>query len=149
MALLLKEKLVLTPLYNKRHIAIPFAVHKNSRKFKIAFSYIPEEDRSEHTIALVKEAMEFSHLDSADAALLESYLPIRNLITLSLAREETYMGAYHNKKTEQRIEITESQASAGFLVPKKAAGQWALSLDCHCIVSSEVIVNLEISDGND
>lgn len=65
----------------------------------------------------------------------EQFMPIKNLITISLAREGIYLGNAHRWAPEQEHLITTAQASLGFVPPQAMEGDWTGMLHLHEIIS--------------
>ena len=65
----------------------------------------------------------------------EQFLPVKNLITLSLAREGIYLGNAHRWAPEQEHVISCRYASSGFCCPVSMAGAWTGMLHLHEVLS--------------
>lgn len=65
----------------------------------------------------------------------EQFLPVKNLITLSLAREGVYLGNAHRWAPEQEHVISCRYASSGFCCPAAMSGTWTGMLHLHEVLS--------------
>lgn len=72
----------------------------------------------------------------------EHFLPIKNLVTLSLDKDGVYLGNAHRWATRQEHVISCGQASLGFLPPEKMEGKWHGMLHLHEILSERVTGHL-------
>ncbi|MDD7306105.1 MAG: hypothetical protein PUG67_05920 [Peptoniphilaceae bacterium] len=66
---------------------------------------------------------------------------VENLITTSLKYENEYLGAYHNKTSNQEIIISPKMSSLGYISHDVLAGDYALTLSFHS-VNSEITLKL-------
>ena len=72
------------------------------------------------------------------------YLPVKNLITLSLDENGKYRGAAHRQDDVQHHEISADFASNGFFKGKIEEGVWRIALNVHCC-ACKVSYNLKIT----
>ncbi len=146
MKLLIEKELCLTESDTKTSVSIPFTVPGNTEKLFITYSYSPKllEDE-EKAKRLIKENILRDAPEDAEAYTdYGRFMPLKNLITLSLNSPEGYVGAAHRQDSEQHHEICEDFASPGFIKCKPEKGEWVLSLDIHAIVTDNVICKLKI-----
>jgi hypothetical protein len=107
----------LAPADSKTYRRLPFAVPPGARALRIHLSYERGGD-----------------------------LP-HNLVTLSLFDPAGFRGAGHRFAPRQRIDVTEAQATPGFLPGALPAGDWELEVDVHCVLApSAVEVRVETSE---
>ncbi len=146
MKLLIEKELTLKDSDTKTSIDVSFDVPENTKKLFIAYSYSPKilvnEEKSKR---LIKENILRDAPEDADAYTdYGKFMPLKNLITLSLNSPEGYVGAAHRQDSEQQHEIGEAFASPGFIKCKPVNGEWNLSLDIHAIVTDKVICKVKI-----
>lgn len=121
--LVYKNEMRIGPKDDRSHRKIPFTLHRPYKGLQIAFSYTPKQTAVE--IAGIGET-------AAD-----------NLITVSLACEDDYIGAYHNPNPEQVLRIAGDASSPGFIRYPVRAGAWELQLAMHAVLS-EVLIELAV-----
>lgn len=148
---LIERKIALSDKHTKTNFKIPFEIDHQANALKIYFSYGPGWSASYIAQQRVKEAIDHYVVNDFDeeSKNIENYLPIENFITVSLSFENTYLGAHHNKAKDQTILINHTNPSPGFNACAIKPGSWELQLNCHCIASElvEVEVRIEILNG--
>jgi len=146
MKLLVERELTIRDSDTKTSIAIPFTVPENIKKLFITYSYSPKilEDE-EKAKRLIKENILRDAPEDADAYTdYGRFMPLKNLITLSLNSPEAYVGAAHRQDSEQCHEIGENFASSGFVKCRITKGEWSLSLDVHAVVTGKALCKVKI-----
>lgn len=136
----------LTPDDEKTHQYIPFSVENNVKKLCITYSYSPKllEDE-EKAVSLIKEnLLRDAGEDVSEYDDYGKFMPLKNLVTLSLVSPSGYRGAAHRQDSEQYHEISEDFASPGFLKGRIEKGQWSLRLDVHAVVTESVTCKIKI-----
>lgn len=128
------------------NIKIPFEIKNKYSELIIHFSYNPDKSKDDVARRQVEDALrKYDQADFASAKRLAyDHLPIDNLITLSLSKNDKYLGAHHNKSNDQEITINNETASFGFWPVEVEPDNWELQLNCHCIASKEVAANIRI-----
>lgn len=79
----------------------------------------------------------------------DQFLPVKNLITLSLEREGVYLGNAHRWAPQQEHVIAVEQASLGFVSPESMEGSWTGMLHLHEIISPNCTGQLRIEGRTD
>lgn len=130
--ILLKKTDVITPEQDKTNIFINFNVPDGIKKLIINYSYSPKTVNGKTAIKLIEEKIKQYGAEGSTA----DYLPVKNLITLSLNDANGYRGAAHRQAEIQHHEISESYADAGFLKGKINSGIWQIALNIHCCACS-------------
>lgn len=138
---LFQQILMLTELDNQQHKKIKIFLDQDYEALHIAFSYNPQEVPKELAIRVIEETLPQYDWEKNLQAM--DFLPLQNLVTMSLAYEGEYLGCRHNKETQQEILISEKESSWGFIPQKVSSGQWEIQLNLHC-VQSEVTVELMV-----
>lgn len=128
------------------NVKIPLGIRNKYSELVIYFTYSPNNSKDDIARRQVEDALiKYDVANYASAKLLASnYLPVDNLITLSLSKNGTYLGAHHNKSNKQEITINNKKASFGFWPVEIEPADWELQLNCHCIASRVVEVNIRI-----
>ncbi|MGI6213246.1 MAG: hypothetical protein ACOYIQ_01690 [Christensenellales bacterium] len=132
----------LAPVHAKTHIRLPFIIEGEHKRLRINYSYTPKalEDNGK-ALALIAEGLEKCG-ESVDNA--KDYLPVVNLITLSLDSPAGYIGAAHRHINTQRHIIGAEYSDRGFIKTEIIPGEWSITLSCHYIASEEVSVAIEV-----
>lgn len=141
------EKIIhLTDEDNQTNIHFPFNLDKTYSEIIIYFSYSPAYSRDQVAIQQIKSAIDTYIPDNVPNAdkQIESYLPVENFITISLSTDKKYIGNHHNKKKEQIIRISQDGATHGFWPTRINEGFYEIQLNCHCIASESVTVDLKV-----
>lgn len=130
---------------NKTNLIHRFDVPQGIKKLTIAYSYSPKtlEDR-ERAIQEIKDCIK--KYDEVILGRPADYLPIKNLVTLSVDENGKYRGAAHRQANEQSHIISENYASPGFSKGAIEAGEWDIMLNVHsvsCDVDYQIVVEGE------
>ena len=148
--ILLHKEFQVFPENEKTNIAFNFNVPEATRSLKITFSYDPkvleDNDRAKMLIEnnIKKDAGEYTD----QYPLWEEFLPLKNLITLSLDDTKGYRGCAHRQDKDQIHIIREDFASRGFHKGVPEAGGWKAVLNLHGIVTEKINCNLMVEAGD-
>lgn len=148
--LLLKEELQVFPEDEKTNIGFEFDVPENTASLKISFSYDPKilEDRDRAKMLIERNIKKDAGEYACEYAPWESYLPLKNLITVSLDDTETYRGCAHRQDKDQIHIIREDFASRGFDKGEIRAGRWKVVLNIHGVVTEVINCKLRVEAGD-
>lgn len=151
MKTLLEKEIILTPENEKTNILLPFTVQKDSKKLIITYSYWPKElgDCERAREFIEKNLLNDTHGDRELYPSYKEYLPLKNLVTLSLNSPYGYMGAAHRQDKDQHHIISEGFSSVGFLKSKIIKGQWTLYLNVHALVTEKCTCKVKIEVGGE
>lgn len=128
------------------HTNIPFGIEEQAKRLILKFSYSPkyfyDKDKSLELLrdSLKHYAPEKSFMDKD----LERFLPIKNLLTVSLDSPEGVVGTAHNQSNDQVHIISKEKSSFGFFNQEIIKGIWNITVSAHSIVSPYVDVSLEV-----
>lgn len=122
----------LTADNDKTNIIHNFDVPDGIKRLIIKYTYSPKAlDDREKAEELIKNCFEkYDEVMSGSAA---DYLPVKNLITLSVDENGQYRGAAHRQDDIQEHIISEDFASAGFTKGRLHSGIWDIVLNVHSI----------------
>lgn len=152
MKLIAEREICLTPEDEKTSKKIPFVLEGKTKKLIINYSYSPKElDDKEKAEELIKQnLLRDAGDDAAEYTDYEEFMPLKNLVTLSLESPSGYVGAAHRQASSQHHEIGPDFASPGFIKNEVQQGQWNLFLDIHAIVTQSCSCKLKIEaeEGN-
>lgn len=152
MKTLLETQVRVTPAQEKTNIVLSFSVPDGAKLLKISYSYAPKElsgaagqMRAEE--CLLRDAGAFR----AEYPSAGHYLPLKNLITLSLDDPNGYRGAAHRQAPQQVHILRETEASPGFYMGLIPCGEWKLVLNVHALVTEycDCTVKIEVGEGAD
>lgn len=145
--IILKEtEAIFHPNDEKSNRYIPFTVPKGIKKIFITYSYSPKNlENKEKSYRLIRENILRDAPEDIDRYPdYDEFLPLKNLITLSLDSPDSFSGAAHRHDENQFHEIGDSFASPGFLKSKIIAGEWRLSLNVHAVVTDICTCRIKI-----
>lgn len=130
---------------NKTNITFPFEIKDDFKSIKIKFEYAPKtlEDR-EKSIQIIKSCLEKYGED--EEFNIESYLPVKNLVTLSLDSSREYIGAIHRQSNKQELVVSSDYSSPGFFKTDITKGEWKIMLNVHsvsCDVEYKLVIEGE------
>ncbi|WP_010277312.1 hypothetical protein [Paenibacillus senegalensis] len=145
---LLEKRGCVTPEDSRTHIRIPFEMTQAGGEITIQFEYGPKvlEDMT-RALKLLEQSFDCYVLPAQRekaAKQANKYLPLKNLITLSLDDPNVYRGACHRHDAYQQLKLSELRASPGLVIGKLPRGQWTATLSFHCIVTGSCDYRLQI-----
>lgn len=149
MTLLLNEKITLNSSYEKINVPLTFLVNESFEKLQITYSYSPKillnEEKSKELIEenIRKDAGE----NFADYPSWQEFMPLKNLITLSLDSPKGYVGAAHRHSENQHHIISREFSSVGFEKTDIVKGQWVLTLNVHALVTKKAECFIKVEGG--
>lgn len=149
MKTLLDTEITVLPENEKTNIILPFTVTERAGELIIDYSYSPklltDNEKAERLICenLLRDAGE----DAGEYTDYGKFVPLKNLITLSLDSPTGYSGAAHRQPNEQHHVIKKDFASPGFLKGEIEKGQWRLVLNVHAVVTDEVTCKIRVQAG--
>ncbi len=145
--IILKEaEALLHPQDSKSNRYILFNVPEKTVKLFITYSYSPKtlEDK-EKSYELIKENILRDAPEDIDRYPdYEEFLPLKNLVTVSLDSPTQFRGAAHRHDEKQYHEISKDFASPGFLKGEISEGEWRLSLNVHAVVTDICTCRIKI-----
>lgn len=146
MTTVLQTEIRVLPEHEKHNLVIPFTLPEAVQSMTITFSYAPktldggEQARQKIEACLLHAAGE----TRAQYPDWTHYLPLKNLITLSLDAPDGYRGCAHRQAQQQTHVLTETTASPGFLPGALSKGAWQIVLNVHALVTDFCDCSLRI-----
>ena len=120
------------PEQDKTNIPLEFTVPAGIEKLTIDYEYSPKTlEDGERAEKLLAESIA-KYLGDEYKAEPQDFMPVKNLITLSLNDNGAYRGAAHRQADKQHHEISRAFASAGFEKGEINPGKWQIVLNVHC-----------------
>ncbi|MDE6469642.1 MAG: hypothetical protein K2L19_01285 [Eubacterium sp.] len=140
--LIFSTKGKITTANDKTNLIHRFDVPENIKALKIKYHYAPKTlENREKAVAIIHKC--FDKYDEALIGRPADYLPVKNLVTLSLDGCGAYRGAAHRQDDTQEHIIRADFASPGFMKGEITAGEWNIVLNVHS-VSCDVDYEIEI-----
>ena len=120
------------PEQDKTNIPLEFTVPGGIEKLTIDYEYSPKilEDEKKAEKLLTKSIEKY--LGDEYKAEPKDFMPVKNLITLSLDDNGEYRGAAHRQADKQHHEISRDFASPGLVKGEIHSGKWQVVLNVHC-----------------
>ena len=140
MSIILKENFTLNNKAHKSHITTKFDLRDKCNRLRIDFKYSP-------AVVSRKEDIDKAFLDTECEPVKESFLEesaLKNLITVSLYRDEVYVGCAHRHAETQSIIISPKQSTSGFSINALSPSYWEVIMSIHGAYSENIKVELEI-----
>lgn len=144
MTILLEKELRLTPSDNEQLFCFDLCLPEDYDALEITYDYAPKwlSDRAEAQqlidAGMVRYAIDKREID------WESFLPLANMITLSLECEGEFVGAAHRHHPQQRLVLSEQWSTPGLPRRKVCAGNWRVVVCTNAIVSALVVYHFSV-----
>jgi hypothetical protein len=133
---------------SKTNVCIDIPVEKDYKYFEILCSYTPKNlDNEEEAKKSIEEGLE-KYVPAEyrqKYGLWRDYLPVVNLVTLSLDYNGKYLGCAHRHNPCQQHIISKNFSSPGFFKQDTTAGNWRAVLNVHCVASDECDYHLSFT----
>lgn len=146
--ILLDIQQTIGPEQSKKNIEHSFVLPAGAEQLEINFSYAPKDlgDRDKAR-AYIQEGMEkYAPKPYGEGyGSWETYLPLVNLLTLSLDSPEGYVGCAHRHTPVQQHTISEKGSAPGFLSCPMSAGEWKAVVNVHAVVTDFCTYRLEVA----
>ena len=147
MLCILDKHLKLSPKDSKTNIPLPFFIEKEAEELVIEFSYSPKTPEDEPLeLRIAKENIERDAPGEWGKGFdPKTFLPLKNLITVSLDDPDGYRGCAHRQPPEQIHILAEHTASPGFYPDKIKPGAWSLTLNVHALITETCDIRVKVS----
>jgi hypothetical protein len=137
-----------TPVCSRSHISYKFHLSEPGGKLWIGFTYRPKnlEDREQAKTMIFESIGKYTEPNQRERVQTkwESFLPLKNLITVSVDDPDRHRGAGHRHDPEQLLFLSEHDASPGLVSGRIPAGMWGVTLSLHAIVTDSCHYSLQI-----
>lgn len=134
----------LTPQMTSGHYRFPFLIPKNGSRLSLTYRYYPKAFADKASAINLIQDCYARYGINASPDIIEAELPLNNLITLSLDSPSGLAGTAHRHNSEACYNLSAQDASPGFQKTDIIAGQWAVVLTAHAVLSDKVIAEVEI-----
>lgn len=139
----------ITPVNDKTNLLHKFDVPENISSLKITYSYSPKTLENREKAAAAVRAC-FEKYNEAMQGRPADYLPVKNLVTISIDCNGRYIGAAHRQDSRQVHIIGKSGSSPGFINSEIEAGEWDIMLNAHCVCCDiDYTVTVEGEENNE
>ena len=145
--IVLKETVTtLRPDDEKSTRYIPFEVPNAIEKLFITYSYAPKilEDKEKSYEFIKENLIRDAGDDWSEYTDYDEFMPLKNLVTLSLLSPEGFRGAAHRQADSQYHEIGKDFADYGFMKGAITKGEWTLCLNVHALVTDSCTCKIRI-----
>jgi hypothetical protein len=146
--MLIDVKGQVTPVSSRSHITYSFDLSQPVEGLNILFKYNPKrlEDLESSKTMILESLVKYTNAEYADldGAKWETFMPLTNLITLSVDDPAGHRGAGHRHDSEQLLYVSEHCASLGFVSGPMIKGMWKVTLSLHSIVTDICSYELQI-----
>lgn len=146
-----KYMLILSPEMTNGHLEYKVFIPKNATKIYFRYSVGKIWEKNKELVK--KEWKQYSNNHPSYKENPKEDEGIRNLITVSISSPSKYFGSSHRFVEEEEIIIGQQQSSPGFIYGEIDSGFWRISINCHAVVSEDLLINCEcyceVSEIND
>ncbi|TDF92307.1 hypothetical protein [Paenibacillus piri] len=153
MMTLLQAEGAVTPSCSKSHITYTLHLHRDCRELHVEFAYEPKRlDDEAKSEALIRDALKRfvpAEQDRSPADNWKDYMPLQNLLTLSIDDETGFRGAGHRHDPVQHLTVTPEQASPGLVPGIFPRGQLRIMISIHCVVTEQCRYRMHVWEGRD
>ncbi|GMX66661.1 hypothetical protein Elgi_59330 [Paenibacillus elgii] len=141
----------LTPLSSKTHITYQFYMPEAAECLVIDFSYSPKKLNDLHASReLIEDAIDQyvnPSLQPVYKEQWEKFVPLQNLLTLSIDDPDGFRGSAHRHPNEQHHVLSRKESSPGFIEGPIQDGIWRVTISVHCVVTEACHYTLSIRGG--
>ncbi len=145
---ILQERYQLGERHHQTHIKVPFVVAEAYEYIMIQFSYGPQIVYTEEAKPYLEQAvLRYFTPEEQTEGNWQNFLPLVNLLTLSVSQEGHYLGCYHHKAATQEIYLSAKTSSLGFERVSPTPGFWELQISLHCMLSRKGFAEICVIGG--
>jgi hypothetical protein len=147
---LLDVKKKLAAVQTQTHITYSFTVSSSCRMLNVDFLYSPKILKDERlSMEIIRHSLQkYSEgSDQGSDVSMKKFLPLKNLITVSIDGPNGFRGACHRQDPEQHLFLAADSASPGLMPGPLAAGNWSITLSVHALVTETCTYRLVVWEG--
>lgn len=142
MTIYLEVAETLTPKESKQQVLYTFKVEEPIDQLIIYFNYTPKQlDDLALAKTIIKAALpQFMTIEQQKViseAYLEGFLPLKNLLTVSVDDPHAFRGSAHRQPPEQKLVLAMNSATPGFIPGPLHQGEWSIVISSHAVVTEE------------
>lgn len=129
---LFQQTFQITQAAHQSHLVYRVYVPEEVSDLEVHFQYGPIVERDQQ---MIRKAVRREGLNES---VVQYDTTIRNLLTVSINDPNQYRGAHHFFAEKQKIIISETEATEGFITGKIVEGYWEFIISCHGVFSEKV-----------
>jgi hypothetical protein len=142
---ILNKDIIVNKTDMKTHKKVKFEINEEAESLKIDFDFSPKVVLKDEDI--INAFKNSSFTEEERIVLIEKYLKgeeeLKNLATLSLYYEDTFIGCAHRQPSD--IVIGQEESSRGFINMPIKKGQWEMIISIHGVFTDEMRISLKAS----
>jgi hypothetical protein len=144
--IVLKEQRRLTA-ESCKHLYFSFDLPHDGKELCVRFGFSPSKlEDNNRAIELIRQGMAvYQPGTKYEDSQLEEYLPLKNMLTLSIDSPQGFVGTAHRFCAKQIHKITAQKSSRGFLPQPIEKGRWSVTVSAFHFVTPFVEFDLEVS----
>lgn len=128
-----------SPQDAQHDVPFAFTCPDGTAEIRLYFTFSPGKETADEICRPAVEKALARYYDCYPRELqpmqADRFLPVKNLITISLDKDGRYIGNAHRWDTNQEHILTTTSASRGFTPPDRLDGPWSGMLHLHEIIS--------------
>lgn len=133
----------------RSHIDHIFRVDKPCKCLKIIFNYYPAYlENKAYSERLIRECF-VKFTGSVNEEKVKNYIPLKNLLTLSVDSPKGCLGTAHRHQAKQEHIISAGKASRGFMPAEIIKGEWNVTVSVHSIITDNIDYYLSLEAYDD
>ena len=139
---LLSVRSRISPSLDKTNIIHKFTVPQGIKSLVVQYEYNPKTvENKELAGNAIVEGLRKYKVEVADVT---SFLPVKNLVTLSFDENGEYRGACHRQPNKQTVVIAEQGSTPGIFNRSVNSGEWQVVLNLHYVgCDIDYIIDIE------
>ncbi len=142
---LFEKDIIITKEMSKTNIIQNIEVDKDYEQLIFYCEYSPKAVTDETTCKMLVEEAIGRYLPEEDRPPYQNFMPINNLITLSIDDEKNnYLGCAHRGAPVQKHVISEKGSDKGFFSKKIKKGTYRAVINVHLVAFEDVTYNLKV-----
>ncbi|WP_017473495.1 CehA/McbA family metallohydrolase [Amphibacillus jilinensis] len=122
---------------------MPIEIDKLVISFDFSPAYLDDDVQAQHIISHALDR--YDGWNGGDrVSQVDKYLPLKNLLTLSIDDPNGFRGARHCHLATQKLVWSEEEVSPGMLKGLLPAGLWSITVSAHAIVTPSCTFRLKV-----
>ena len=142
----------LCPEQSASNVALPFLLETAQQRLTIEYEYWPKVLSDDELARRMLQAGMEHCVEPQDRAQfpIHEFLPLVNLVTLSVDAPDGYRGCAHRHDPKQLHVLRREDSSPGFDDGEIMAGEWQVVINVHAVVTNPCHYRLKVTaEGGD